>query len=108
MEPLSMSNPFMSLAQLKKKQMYLCSKCLKPHCLYKVLTSAIKSELPCSLSQYLCKNIKCEKETKTRYFHRDCILGKCANLCQIVNIGEDLKDQLSDFELNVKKVHYCV
>ena len=32
----------------KKTEMCLCSKYLNPHCLYKALTSAIKSELPCS------------------------------------------------------------
>ena len=92
----------------KETEMCLCSKCLNPHCLYKALTSALKTELPRSLSQYLCKNMKCEKESKTRYFHRDCILGKCDNSCQIVNIAADLKNHLSHFELNVKKVNYYV
>ena len=89
----------------KETEMCLCSKCLNPHCLYKAIRLALKSaiELTNSLSQYLCKNMNCGRETKTDFYRRTCILGQCDN-CKIVNISNDLKNYLPNVQ--AKNVHY--
>ena len=84
--------------------MYVCNKCLNPHCLYQAVRSALTSviDLPTSLSQYLCKNMNCGRETETDFYKRTCILGQCDN-CKIVNISDDLKNYL--LNVQAKNVH---
>ena len=76
--------------------MCLCSKCLNPHCLYKAIKTNINTDLPKLLSDYLCTNVKCDREPETNYFHRDCIYGKCQNKFEILSISDDLKVQRLD------------
>ena len=38
------------------------------------------------LSEFLCMNMKCNKETETSFYHLDCILGKCKNRCSITDL----------------------
>ena len=75
----------------KETEMCLCSKCLNPHCLYKAIKTNINTDLPKLLSDYLCTNVKCDREPETNYFHRDCIYGKCQNKSEILGISDDLK-----------------
>ena len=84
--------------------MYVCNKCLNLHCLYQAIRSALTSviDLPTSLSQYLCKNMNCGRETETDFYKRTCILGQCDN-CKIVNISDDLKNYL--LNVQAKNVH---
>ena len=88
----------------KETEMYVCNKCLNPHCLYQAIRSALTSviDLPTSLSQYLCKNMNCGRETETDFYKRTCILGQCDN-CKIVNISDDLKNYL--LNVQAKNVH---
>ena len=81
--------------------MCLCSKCLNPHCLCKATKTNVNTDLPKSLSDYLCKNFKCDRELETKFFHRDCILEKCQNKCEILSISDDLKDQHLDEDKKV-------
>ena len=53
----------------KETEMCLCSKCLNPHCLYKAIKTNVNVDLPKSLSDYLCKNFKCDHEPETNFFH---------------------------------------
>ena len=91
----------------KETEMCLCSKCLNPHCLYQAIRSALKSaiDLPTSLSQCLCKNMNCGRETETDFYKRTCILGQCDH-CKLVNIGDDLKNYLPNVQ--AKNEHYYV
>ena len=73
-------------------EMCMCGNWLNPHCLYAVIRKRIDMQLPHSLSEFLCMNMKCNKETKTSFYHLDCILGKCRNKCSIVT---DLKSCIS-------------
>ena len=90
----------------KETEMCLCSKCLNPHCLYKAIKSNVDVDLPNSLSDYLSKKFKCEREPKTNYFAHNCILGKCENKCKVLNILDDLNPQLQ--EKSSKNVHFYV
>ena len=74
---------------------------LNSHCLYKAIKTDVNTDLPKSLSDYLCKNFKCDCEPETNFFHRDCILGKCQNKCEILSISNDLKDQRLDEDKKV-------
>ena len=86
--------------------MCLCSKCLNPHCLYKAIKSTIDTDLPASLSHYLCKNMNCKREPETDFHSRTCILSQCDKNCKIVNISADLAKVLP--KAKTKKVHYYV
>ena len=83
----------------------LCSKCLNPHCLYKAIQTNVNTDLPTSLSDYLCRNFECDRESETNFFHIDCILGKCQNKCKILTISDDLKDQHPDEDKKV--LRFC-
>ena len=74
---------------------------LNSHCLYKAIKTNVNTDLPKSLSDYLCKNFKCDCEPETNFFHRDCILGKCQNKGEILSISNDLKDQRLDEDKKV-------
>ena len=92
---------FVSRPTDKETEMCLRSKCLNPHCLYKAIKTNVDTDSPKSLSGYLCKNFKCDHEPETNIFHRDCILGKCQNKCEILSISDDLKDQRLDEDKKV-------
>ena len=90
----------------KKKQAHkhVTTKCYKTlhsdykqiYGLYKATKTNVNTDLPKSLSDYQCKNFKCDREPETKFFHRDCILEKCQNRCEILSISDDLKDQHLD------------
>ena len=80
----------MSRPTNKETEMCLCSKSLNPHCLYKAIKNNVNTDLPKSPSDYLCKNFKCDHEPETNFLHRDYILGKCQNKCEILSISDDL------------------
>ena len=74
-------------------EMCLCSKCLNPHCLYQAIRKECKElNLPSSLSEFLCQDIKCVKDNKINYYYISCIQELCPNMCTIINIEEKLKD----------------
>ena len=75
--------------------------CLNPHCLYKAIKTNVNTDLPKSLSDYLRKNFKCDREPKINFFQRDCILGKCQNKCEILSMSDDLKGQRLDEDKKV-------
>ena len=104
---ISLKPFYISRPTEKETEMCLCSKCLNPHCLYQTIRSALKSaiDLPTSLSQYLCKNMTCGRETETDFYKRTCIVGQRDN-CKIVNISNDLKNYLPNVQ--AKNVHYYV
>ena len=58
-------------------EMCMCGNCLNPHCLYAAIRKQTDLQLPYSLSEFLCMNMKCNKETETSFYHLDCILSKC-------------------------------
>ena len=53
----------------------------------------------------ICKNSKCDREPEANSFHRDCILGKYQNKCEILSISDDLKDQRLDEDKKVVSFH---
>ena len=83
---INLKSFYISRPTEKETELCLCSKCLNPHCLYQAIRSALKSAiaLPTSLSQYLCKNMNCGRETKIDFYKRTFILGQCDN-CKIVS-----------------------
>ena len=74
--------------------------------MYKAIKSAIDTDLPASLSHYLCKNMNCKQEPETDFHSRTCILSQCDKNCKIVNISADLAKVLP--KAKTKKVHYYV
>ena len=86
--------------------MCLCSKCLNLHCFYKTIKSTVNSNLTNSLSEYLCKSIKCHKKCETNFHNKEYILGQCGNNCKITNISNDLKNYL--VTVKSKKAHYYI
>ena len=90
----------------KETEMCLCSKCLNPHSLYKAIKTTVDTDLPHSLSEYLCKSIVCPKDPETNFYSRECILGQCKNNCKITCISDDLKNDMA--KIKSKKVHYYV
>ena len=91
-------NFYISRPTKKETETCLCSKCLNPHCLYNPIKSAVDINLPNSLSEYLCKSIKCDKEPETDIYKRECILGQCGNNCKITNISNDFKNDFSYYK----------
>ena len=83
--------------------MCLCGQCLNPHNLYKALKKSVDTELPRSLSDYLCKHMKCGKELETNFYHLKCVLDQCPNGCKITDINHDLRGELKD---NCKESYY--
>ena len=71
---------------ITEMEMCMCGNCLNPHCLYAAIRKQTDIQLPYSLSEFLCMNMKCNKETETSFYHLDCILGKCENKCSITNL----------------------
>ena len=66
--------------------------------MYNPIKSAVDINLPNSLSEYLCKSIKCDKEPETDIYKRECILGQCGNNCKITNISNDFKNDFSYYK----------
>ena len=81
---------YISSPTAKEMEMCLCSACLNLHNLYKAIKSTINTEMPYSLSKYLCKSFKCNPEEDTHFFKLECILRKCENKCKITDIMKDL------------------
>ena len=51
----------------KETEMCLCSKCLNLHCIYKVMKNSVKeTELPNSLTEFLCTNFVCPRNQNIR------------------------------------------
>ena len=68
----------------REKEGCLCIKCLNPHAIYSSVCRHIEG-LPMSLSEYLTKNVECEKDMNINFPKLECILGKCKNQCTINN-----------------------
>ena len=82
----------MSQPTEKESEICLCTNCLNPCSLFKAIRSTLKDgTVPNSLSEYLCKHMKCTCEPETNFFELDCVLGKCENKCEIVDILTDLE-----------------
>ena len=90
----------------KETEMCLCSKCLNLHSLYKAIKTTVDTDLPHSLSEYLCKSIVCPKDPETNAYSCECILGQRKNNCKITCISDDLKNDMA--KIKSKKVHYYV
>ena len=88
----------------KETEMCLCSKCLNPHSLYKAIKTAVDTDLPHSLSEYLCKSTVCPKDPETNFYSCECIFGQCKNNCKITRVSDDLKNDM--VKIKSKKVHY--
>ena len=94
---------YVSCATIKEAEMCLCSSCMNPHSLYKAMKSvmSICKEYPYSLSEYLCKGFKCQRNQQTNFYHLDCILGNCGNGCAIADIAGELNDFTDTAKKNV-------
>ena len=83
---------YVSPPTIKEMEMCMCGKCLNPHCIYKALKQSLSNhDFPTSLSEFLGKKIQCDRDQETNYFELECILGKCGNSCQIINIKDYCK-----------------
>ena len=80
---------YVSAPSAKEMEMCLCSKCLNPHSLYKAIKNLVDTDMPYSLSDYLCKSFKCHPDPE-RFYDMKCLLGKCENNCEVINITKDL------------------
>ena len=58
----------------KEMEMCLCSKCLNPHCIYKMTKNGIKRiDLPHSMTEFLCTEFNCQRNKTVNYYNKDCI-----------------------------------
>ena len=93
------------IGQVTKREMEscVCITCLNNHCIYNAIRKCLRNfeELPKSLSEYLCKKMKCVKNEKIGYHNLDCILGMYEEKCELTNIENGLQGHLTQCTKNM-------
>ena len=75
---------YITQANQQEMESCLCTKCLNPHTLYKVIRKHTEG-LPYSLTEYLTSSFKCSVDAHLNYPKLDCINNKCRNQCEITD-----------------------